>query len=152
MSLVGILDADKEGFLRSKRSLIQTIGRAARNSQGRVILYGDQITKSMKEALSVTSERRKKQEAFNQENNIEPATISKHVSGGVIDILRGEKKKGRQTTTKKIVDQDLSAEAIDAKIKELKEQMKEAAKNLHFEEAAKLRDEIKRMSELRLIL
>lgn len=153
VALVGILDADKEGFLRSTRSLIQTIGRAARNSEGRVLLYGFKTTPSIRQAMTITSERRAKQEAWNAENGITPKTILKNISGGVIDILRSSKKsdkKDRKEVGKG--DQDLTPEAIDAKIKQLKQDMKEAAKGLRFEEAAKMRDEVKKLTEWRLLL
>jgi excinuclease ABC subunit B len=153
VALVGIMDADKEGFLRSRRSLIQTIGRAARNSQGRVILYAYTITESMKVAMEVTQTRRKIQEKYNQDNGITPLTISKKISGGVIEVLKREKSKGK-TKAKKSgnFSTELTPEAIDAKIEELKSLMKEAAKDLNFEEAMKLRDEIKTLNELRLAL
>lgn len=152
VALVGILDADKEGFLRSTRSLIQTIGRAARNSEGRVILYGHRMTPSMQEAMKITAERRIKQEAYNQENGITAMTVSKKVSGGVIEVLRGTKKGDKKGRKKEISEQNLSPEAIDAKIKELKDLMKEAARDLEFEKAASLRDEVKKLSDLRLML
>jgi excinuclease ABC subunit B len=153
VALVGILDADKEGFLRSTRSLIQTIGRAARNSEGRVLLYGFKTTPSIREAMKITADRREKQEAWNAQNGITPKTILKTISGGVIDILRSSKKadkKDRDLVGKG--DQDLTPEAIDAKIKQLKQDMKEAAKGLRFEEAAKMRDEVKKLTEWRLLL
>jgi len=150
VSLVGILDADKEGFLRSERSLIQTIGRAARNSEGRVILYAYKTTKSMDKAISETQRRRKLQEEFNKANGIVPKTIRKNVSGGVIETLRGTK--GKKGPSKKAVVEHLSAESIDKRIEELKKLMKEASKDLRFEDAAKIRDEIKQMSELRIML
>ncbi len=153
VSLVGILDADKEGFLRSTRSLIQTIGRAARNSEGKVLLYGFRKTPSILEAMKVTAERRIKQEAYNEQHGITATTVNKKISGGVIEVLRGTKKSDKKRREKaEISDQKLSAEAIDAKIKELKQMMKEASSGLRFEEAAKLRDEIKKLSELRLML
>ncbi len=152
VALVGILDADKEGFLRSTRSLIQTIGRAARNSEGRVILYGFKKTPSINEAMKVTGERRLKQIEYNETHGITPTTVSKKVSGGVIEILRGTKKADKKGRVKEISEQKLSPEAIDAKIKELKQLMKEASAGLRFEEAAKLRDEIKKMAELRFML
>src|SRR5690554_1160619 len=151
VALVGILDADKEGFLRSTRSLIQIIGRAARNEEGRVLLYGFKQTPSIKIAMETTIERRKKQDQFNQLHGIVPETILKKITGGVIEVLRGTKKTGGRKKAQK-VDQMLSAEAIDDKIKELKLQMKEASKALEFEEAAKLRDEIKKLTELRFML
>ncbi len=152
VALVGILDADKEGFLRSTRSLIQTIGRAARNSEGRVLLYGFQVTRSIREAMEITRARREKQDAWNRDKGVVPATVLKKVSGGVIEILRGAKKgeqKGRKTSK---ADQALTPEAIDAKIMELKKDMKAAAAELRFEEAARLRDEAKRLAELRFML
>lgn len=152
VSLVGILDADKEGFLRSTRSLIQTIGRAARNSEGRVILYGFKKTPSILEAMKITADRRVRQQKFNEENGLTPTTIAKKVSGGVIEVLRGAKKSDKKTRNKEKTEQKLSPEAIDAKIKELKQRMQEAVKDLEFEEAAKLRDEIKRLSELRFMI
>ncbi len=151
VSLVGILDADKEGFLRSTRSLVQTIGRAARNSEGRVLLYGFRKTPSIEEAMKLTADRRIKQIAYNEKNGITPTTISKNVSGGVIDILRGTKKSDKKARKEKS-EENLSPEAIDAKIKELKQMMKEAASALQFEEAARLRDEVKKLSELRFML
>lgn len=152
VALVGILDADKEGFLRSTRSLIQTIGRAARNSEGRVILYGFKKTPSIIEAMRVTEERRKKQMDYNKAHGLTPKTVAKKVSGGVIEVLRGTKKTDKKTRVKENSTQSLSPEAIDDKIKELKVMMKEASNALQFEEAAKLRDEIKKLTELRFML
>ncbi|MFA6237454.1 MAG: excinuclease ABC subunit UvrB [Bacteriovorax sp.] len=150
VSLVGILDADKEGFLRSERSLIQTIGRAARNSEGRVILYAYKTTKSMERAISETQRRRKLQEEFNTKNGITPATIVKSVSGGVIETLRGSKKgKGEKL---KVEITRLSSEALDQRILELKKLMKEASRDLRFEDAARIRDEIKSVTDLRILL
>lgn len=150
VALVGILDADKEGFLRSERSLIQTIGRAARNSEGRVILYAYKMTKSMDKAIGETKRRRSIQEEFNAKNGIVPTTISKHVSGGVIETLRGVKgtKKGKKAPK---VLEHVDAAAIDKRIEELKKEMKTAAKELRFEDAAKMRDEIKELTQARLI-
>lgn len=152
VALVGILDADKEGFLRSTRSLVQTIGRAARNSEGRVILYGFKKTPSIIEAMKVTEERRLKQMEYNEKHGISPKTVAKKVSGGVIEVLRGAKKSDKKARVKEISTQSLSPEAIDAKIKELKTLMKEASSALQFEEAAKLRDEIKKLAELRFMV
>lgn len=150
VSLVGILDADKEGFLRSERSLIQTIGRAARNAEGRVILYAYQTTKSMAKAISETQRRRKLQEEYNLVKGITPKTISKNVSGGVIETLRGTKKE--KGPKKKQLVEHLSAEGIEKRIEELKKLMKEASRDLRFEDAAKIRDEIKQMNDLRIML
>lgn len=149
VALVGILDADKEGFLRSERSLIQTIGRAARNSEGKVLLYAYKMTPSLEKAIFETERRRKIQEEYNKEHGITPTTILKDVSGGVIETLRGvrggKKKKG------KVEKQTLSPEAIDKRIKELKTEMKNLSRELRFEEAAKIRDEIKELTEARLV-
>jgi excinuclease ABC subunit B len=151
VSLVGILDADKEGFLRSSRSLIQTIGRAARNSEGRVILYAYKETKSMKVAISETHRRRVRQIEHNKINNITPITISKKITGGIIDTLRGAK--GQKITVSKMkFEDDISIEKIDKRIAELKLQMKNASKALKFEDAANFRDEIKELNDLRLLL
>jgi excinuclease ABC subunit B len=150
VSLVGILDADKEGFLRSERSLIQTMGRAARNSEGRVILYAYKMTKSMERAISETNRRRKIQKEYNLKHGITPTTIIKSVSGGVIETLRGAKKgKGEKS---KIEVTHLSAEALDQRIEALKKLMKEASRDLRFEDAAKIRDEIKSITDLRILL
>jgi excinuclease ABC subunit B len=151
VGMVGILDADKEGFLRSERSLIQTIGRAARNSEGRVILYAYKTTKSMKKAIEETARRRQIQQQYNTEHGITPKTIQKAVQGGVIETLRG----ASVTKTKKKTKVSLSnvnANEIDQKIKTLKKEMKECASKLEFERAAQLRDEIKTLSEIRLTL
>ncbi len=148
VALVGILDADKEGFLRSERSLIQTIGRAARNSEGKVILYANKVTKSMDKAMSETKRRRKIQTEYNQKNGIDPQTIIKNVSGGVIETLRGAKK-GRKVQAQKEVVMD--PKQIDSRIEKLKVDMKMAARDLEFEKAAKIRDEIKSLNEMRFL-
>ena len=126
-ALIAILDADKEGYLRSKTALIQTIGRAARNTEGRVILYADKITKSMKEALDETERRRKIQDEYNIEHGITPKSISK-----ISTISASTKREKTKRDTKDIKKQ----------IAQLEKQMQEAAENLLFEEAAKYRDEI----------
>ena len=151
VSLVGILDADKEGFLRSERSLIQTIGRAARNHEGRVIMYAYKTTPSMERAISETNRRRLIQEKYNAEHGITPTTISKKITGGVIDILRSAKTgKGKSKT--KVKELDFNAENLDKKIQELKKEMQEAVKDLRFEDAASIRDEIKSLNEARILL
>lgn len=149
-ALVAILDADKEGFLRSDRSLIQTIGRAARNADGRVILYADRITDSMKRALGETARRREKQERFNLEHHITPKTIKRDVS----DILRELcEKEGVEELPR---DKEKAAFASDKKLKDtiakLTRQMRKAAEDLEFEQAAKIRDEIKRLENSALSL
>ncbi len=149
--LVAILDADKEGFLRSERSLIQTIGRAARNSEGRVYMYAHKNTPSMERAINITKERRIKQDRFNQENGIKPTTVTKKISSGIIDSLKKSGKSGK--IEKKAYSFDhLSEQELDKKIKELKKLMSDAVSKLEFEEAAKLRDQIKELSDIRLIL
>jgi excinuclease ABC subunit B len=149
VALVAILDADKEGFLRSEKSLIQTMGRAARNSEGRVILYAYKETESMKKAINETKRRRIIQEAYNKEHGIEPKTILKKVSGGVIETLRGAKKgKGGK---KKVEATSLTPETLDMQIINLKQEMKIASRELRFEDAAKIRDEIKNITDLRIL-
>lgn len=144
-ALVAILDADKEGFLRSERSLVQTIGRAARNVDGRVILYADHVTGSMDRAMSETKRRREKQLAWNAEHNITPATIKR----GIADILGSVAEQDHVT-----VDAGLAAPAIghnfEANLAELEKRMKAAAADLDFETAARLRDEIKRLRMVEL--
>lgn len=139
VSLVAILDADKEGFLRSETSLIQTIGRAARNSEGRVIMYGDKMTDSMDRAISETNRRRKIQEAYNKEHNITPTTIKKAVRD-IISIT-----KVAEAPAKYQLDKDpesMSKEEIQLMIKKYSKEMKQVAADLQFERAAELRDEL----------
>ena len=150
VSLVGILDADKEGFLRSERSLIQTIGRAARNDKGRVILYAYKKTKSIEKACSETKRRRSLQEDYNQSNGIIPQTIKKPISEGVIEAIRGTKGKKGKVEKKSLSNFDLKN--LEKRINELRAMMKQASKELRFEDAAKIRDEIKNLSEARLLL
>jgi len=157
VALVTILDADKEGFLRSERSLIQTIGRAARNVNGRAILYGDRITGSMKKAIDETKRRREKQMAFNQENNITPQGLNKKVGDimeGAVLIPGKRSQKGR--VTERVSAYDLKMEArtpdeLTRELKRLENEMYEAARELQFEKAATLRDQITDVKE-RLIL
>ena len=138
VSLVAILDADKEGFLRSETSLIQTIGRAARNAEGKVIMYADNVTGSMERAIRETERRRSLQIAYNQEHHITPKTIVKDIH----EIIELTKKEDVEEQTHK---KKLSAKEKSALIEKLTAQMKEAAKMLEFEHAAFLRDEIKRL-------
>ena len=142
--LVAIMDADKEGFLRSTRSLIQTIGRAARNANGRVILYADTITESMRSALDETARRREKQEKYNKEHNIVPKTISKSVFEEV-----KEKEEKTDKTRKFVYNKDgvWDADSLRKEIKTLTQKMKKAAENLEFEEAAILRDAIHKLED-----
>ena len=152
VALVGILDADKEGCLRSTRSLIQTIGRAARNSEGRVLLYAYKMTPSMKVAIDTTKERREKQNAYNEKHGITPKTILKDISGGVIEVLRGNKGPKKTKTVKEAKIDNISLEQLDVRIEELKKAMKEASRSLEFEQAAKIRDEIKELTQMRMML
>ena len=139
--LVAILDADKEGFLRSERSLIQTIGRAARNADGRVILYADTVTGSMNTAITETNRRREKQEAYNKEHGITPQTISKNIADLMADTSAGD-----YVTVDIGDDADhLVGSNLKKHIEDLNKKMIKAAEDLEFEEAARLRDEIKRL-------
>lgn len=136
VSLVAILDADKEGFLRSESSLIQTIGRAARHVEGKVIMYADQITESMEKAISETNRRREIQETYNKEHNITPRSVSKEISQGLRAIIP-EKEETTGLDLKRI-----PKEELPSFVKELQSQMQLAAANLDFELAATLRDQI----------
>ena len=146
-ALVAILDADKEGYLRSRTSLIQTIGRAARNAEGRVILYADKVTESMRYAIDETNRRRNKQTLWNEANNITPATIKKDIN----DILESVYEKSDKVKEKvKSGDITLKEKDIATIIAELETKMRNAAANLEFEEAAKLRDELRRIENKQL--
>ena len=150
VSLVAVLDADKEGFLRSERSLIQTCGRAARNVNGLVILYGDQITGSMSRAIQESSRRRQTQMDYNRVHNITPASIQR-----AIDDILGSVYEADYVEFPTIAEKEepyLSPEMIAGKIKDLQKKMKEAAAKLEFEEAARLRDEIRHMEKRELEL
>jgi excinuclease ABC subunit B len=142
--LVAILDADKEGFLRSERSLIQTIGRAARNIEGKAILYADKKTKSIENAIRETERRRKIQEKYNKKNNITATSIKK----GIVDILESVYEKDYAKSNLNIE----LGHNLKKHLKALKKRMKESAENLEFEEAAKTRDEIRKLeaSELEI--
>jgi excinuclease ABC subunit B len=145
-ALVAILDADKEGFLRSETSLVQTIGRAARNVDGKVILYADAITGSMERAMEETRRRRLKQTAYNEANGITPASIRR----GIQDILGSVYEADHVTVDVGLADGAAIGHNLNATIAELDKRMKEAAGNLEFEEAARLRDEIKRLQAVAL--
>jgi excinuclease ABC subunit B len=154
VSLVAILDADKEGFLRSSTSLIQTIGRAARNVDGQVIMYADQMTDSMRYAISETMRRRQKQLAYNLEHGIDPQTVRKKVTD-ILEMLRargdgdepvasrgrgrGARGRGRASVVDRL---DLPRDELARLIQSLTDDMQDAARDLRFEEAARLRDEI----------
>ena len=149
VSLVAITDADKEGFLRSERSLIQTIGRAARHDRGRVILYGDQTTKSMEKAIGETSRRRQIQMKYNKDHGIVPQTIKKKIMGSLTEIYESHstKKVSKNREFTKIMEHPGQ---LTSEISELKKKMKKASDLLEFEEAAQLRDKIKRLQLLEL--
>jgi excinuclease ABC subunit B len=148
VSLVAVLDADKEGFLRSERSLIQTAGRAARNLNGQVIFYGNKITRSMKIAIDETNRRRKKQIAFNLENNITPVGVTKKIK----DIIEGTFDKGEVDLNRALKKEEARYDHLNEKqmakeIQKIEKTMQTAARNLEFEKAAQLRDEAKFLKE-----
>ncbi|MCX2498292.1 excinuclease ABC subunit UvrB [Plesiomonas shigelloides] len=152
VSLVAILDADKEGFLRSERSLIQTIGRAARNLNGKAILYGDRITPSMARAIGETERRREKQQAFNERNGITPQGLNKAVAdildvGGRVSNKGRQKAKGRKVVESEASYQVHSPAEAEQKMRELEQQMYQHAQNLEFEEAAAIRDQLQALRE-----
>ncbi len=148
-SLVAILDADKEGFLRSETSLVQTIGRAARNKEGRVILYADKETNSIKKAVGETNRRRKIQEEYNLRNNITPKSIEKSLENGLSEILEMMRSKKGKKGEK---DSNENNNFAEDDIYHLEKEMFEAAENLEFEKAAKLRDIIKKLKSELLII
>ena len=148
--LVAILDADKEGFLRSETSLVQTIGRAARNVDGRVIMYADRITGSMERALAETNRRREKQQAYNLENGITPETVKKNVEDILAGLYKGDTDQSRVTAN---VDTKLQGGSnLQAVLDGLRTDMLKAAENLEFEEAARLRDEVRRLETVELAI
>ena len=166
VSLVAILDADKEGFLRSETALIQTIGRAARNVEGQVVMYADQMTDSMRKAISETNRRRKKQVEYNTEHGIDPQTVRKRVTD-ILEMLRGSdgesgssgsrgrgRGRGRQPQRSAVFDlADVPPDDLGRLIQTLQDEMHDAATNLRFEEAARLRDEITELKrELRAVV
>jgi excinuclease ABC subunit B len=154
VSLVAILDADKEGFLRSTGSLIQTIGRAARNVRGKAILYGDQITRSMQAAIDETARRREKQLTWNEQQGIVPTTIVRRIA----DIMEGARSEagnrrgGKSSRSRAVAEQAADYGALNPQqtagmLKKLEAQMYKHAQNLEFEEAARLRDQIHQLRE-----
>ncbi|MBO28398.1 MAG: excinuclease ABC subunit B [Rhodobacteraceae bacterium] len=147
--LVAILDADKEGFLRSETSLIQTIGRAARNADGRVIMYADRVTGSMERAIGETERRRAKQLAYNEEHGITPQTVKKNVEDILAGLYKGDVDMNRVTAK---VDNPLAGGNLQAVLDGLRTDMRKAAENLEFEEAARLRDEVKRLEAVDLAI
>ncbi|MEM9146463.1 MAG: excinuclease ABC subunit UvrB [Pseudomonadota bacterium] len=151
-ALVAILDADKEGFLRSETSLIQTIGRAARNAEGRVIMYADHKTGSMERAIGETERRRAKQVAYNTEHGITPQTIRKNVEDILEGVYQGDADMARVTTKIDKKTKGGLGDNLGAHITALRKEMMTAAENLEFEEAARLRDEIKRLEAVDLAI
>jgi excinuclease ABC subunit B len=154
VSLVAILDADKEGFLRSEGSLIQTIGRAARNAQGKAILYADKVTGSMRRAIDETERRRQKQQEHNEANGITPQTILKSIA----DIMEGAYPGGQVSLRKyaKVAEEEaeyaqMTPKQMAKRLKQLEEQMYRHAQDLEFEEAARIRDQIKDLQSKGLI-
>ena len=146
VSLVAILDADKEGFLRSERSLIQTVGRAARNTEGKVIMYADELTESMEKAISETNRRRKIQAQYNEEHGIVPKTIQKSIrdtiKASIVEEAQSEYNLGKDADIQEIVDK-------------LTDEMLKYAQEMEFEKAAELRDKIKELtgrSYLKIVL
>ena len=144
VSLVAILEADKEGYLRSRRSLIQTMGRAARNVEGHVILYADRMTSSMKEAIDEVNRRREVQEKYNLENNINPKSIVREIAESIVDY-----EIEKENEANKAIKQYKSEKDVEKEIKKLDKQIKKLAEELNFEEAIKLRD---KMNELKKLL
>ncbi|CAH2214958.1 excinuclease ABC (subunit B) [Tepidibacter aestuarii] len=141
VSLVAILDADKEGFLRSETSLIQTVGRAARNKNGRVIMYADKITRSMESAINETNRRREIQQKYNEENNIIPQSINKDIK----DVIEATQVADEEVAYG--ISSNIDKDELKENINRLKDEMMEAAKNLQFERAANLRDKIAELEE-----
>jgi excinuclease ABC subunit B len=155
VSLVAILDADKEGFLRSERSLIQSIGRAARNVNGKAILYADRITDSMKRAMTITNERREKQKVYNASHGITPATIIKQVTDVLESSYVHKPGQSYSSVIRKVAEeraeyQSMKPERLLKEIDKLEKQMYEHARNLEFEEAALLRDRLEEIKQLTL--
>ncbi len=148
VSLVAILDADKEGFLRAERSLIQTIGRAARHIRGQAILYADRVTDSMERAISETNRRRQIQQAYNEQHGITPTPIVKKSSNAILAFLDVSRRLNAQELETAVLQvEDLSLDQVPELIQQLEGQMKEAAKKLEFEAAAKYRDQIQQLRD-----
>ena len=164
VTLVAILDADKEGFLRSGRSLIQVAGRAARNAKGRVILYGDTVTPAMQQLLDTTADHRKRQQAYNQQHGIEPKTIEKSKRESISDVVKSNNDRhaaseaaasifGGDTSGSagRIEVKNLSEKELSQLIYDLEVEMLSAAENLEFERAAKLRDKLNTLTDNRFV-
>ena len=155
VSLIAILDADKEGFLRSERSMIQSIGRAARNVNGKAILYADTITGSMQKAIDITRERREIQMAYNDEHGVTPKGIIKQVHD-VLEAGYGDKQSRKTVELQKVAEEKASYQAMTPKqlsktMEQLEKKMFEHSRNLEFEEAAQVRDELERIKQLAMV-
>ena len=150
MSLVAILDADKEGYLRSERSLIQTIGRAARNANGTVILYADGMTNSMRAAIDETNRRRAGQHAYNVEHGITPQTVQKAISASLIEVAEADYVDLAAVAEQ--AEEYVALADIPKRVAALRKEMRAAAADLEFERAAALRDEIQRLQARELEL
>ena len=148
VSLVAILDADKEGFLRSTRSLIQTCGRAARNVNGTVLMYGDVVTDSMQRAADETTRRREIQAAYNEAHTITPMTVDKKIASGFEHVYQTAGAEGGQQQVQEAISDYTSLDNLEKKIKSLEKEMNQAAKDLEFEKAAQLRDRIRELKKL----
>ena len=147
VSLVAILDADKEGFLRSETSLIQTAGRAARNLNGRVIFYADAVTESMRRALEETARRRSRQDAYNQEHGVEPRTILKDIHSPLVQMSNLDYYQPIEPPPLEVAEEEGT---VTERIERLEKEMKAAAKRLEFEQAAVLRDRLRELRELQI--
>jgi excinuclease ABC subunit B len=146
-ALVAILDADKEGFLRAERSLIQTIGRAARNLNGKAILYADRITESMRKAIGETERRRARQIAFNEEHGITPRSVQKRIKDLIDGVYSEEAGRDDAKLLAAAQVEDLSEKDLAKRMAQLEKQMLEHARNLEFEQAARLRDQLAQLRE-----
>ena len=147
---MAILDADKEGYLRSARSLIQTIGRAARNVNGTVIMYADRVTESMRRAIDETNRRRAVQKAFNEEHGITPQTVQKAISASLIEAAEADYVE--VPTVEEEAGEYVPLHEIPGRVAALRKEMRQAAAELEFERAAELRDEIQRLQRMELEL
>jgi len=147
VSLVAIMDADKEGFLRAERSLIQTIGRAARHVRGQAILYGDQLTASMEKAISETAYRRAKQMAYNEAHGLTPQPVPTQIKQGILEFLEVSRRLQGGTKGEEMSGEAVSLEQLPELIGQLEQQMQAAAQSLEFETAAQLRDRIKALRD-----
>ncbi len=152
VSLVAILDADKEGFLRSERSLIQTVGRAARNARGKVILYGNQVTPAMRKTVDETNRRRRIQHEYNVKHGITPSTVYKEITDVLAPILEVDRIPPEEIREPQVELSSVTARDLSVKIKELEKGMREAADRLEFEKAAEIRDQIKLLRQAELVV